>query len=699
MSSIPGEFPPPPPRACFGRDELIEKIIGLAENLTPVALVGTGGIGKTSIALTVLHDNRITERFGDNRRFIRCDQFTASCAHLLSRLSEVIGAGIENPKNLTLLRPFLSSNEMLIVLDNAESILDPQGMDAQEIYAVIGELSQFKTVSLCVTSRIATVPRHWKRLVIPTLSIEEACDIFYDIYGDNGRSDIINDLLRRLDFHALSIALLANVAFHNMWDYDRLAKEWDTHRTQVLRTDYNESLAATIELSLASPTFRELGPNAHDLLSVVAFFPQGINESNLDWLFPTVSDRTKVFDKFCILSLTYRSNGFVTMLAPLRDYLSPKDPKSSSLLCMTKHHYFTRMAVNINPNKPNFGETRWITSEDVNVEHLLDVFTTIDADSDSIWGTCANFMEHLSWHKQRLVILGPKIEGLPDGHRSKPKCLLRLARLFQSVGNHVERKRLLTHTLRLYRERGDDRGVARTLGDLFGANWEMGLREEGIRLVEEAVEIYKRLINTVAEDECFTALISLLGSGGRPNATEEVASRGIDLFAQKGEQYRVCELHRGLGQLYHSKGETEKAINHFEVARGIASSFDWHDQLFFVHYDLAKLSLDESRFDDAQAHVERARSHASNHTYSLGRAMEVQAELWYRQDRLEEAMSEAVRAADVYEKLGAAKDLKKCGRLIEQIGLRVVQQVLSTALARALAEVTVIAVLPWEILQ
>jgi len=651
--------------------------VDLAEKLTPIALTGAGGIGKTSIALTVLHHDRIKQRFGHHRRFIRCDQFPASSAHLLQRLSDVVDAGVQNPENLTPLRTFLSSKEMMIVLDNAESILDPLGKNAQEIYGVVEELSQFSNICLCITSRISTTPPDCKCLDVPTLSMEAARDTFYRIYDSNAdRSIVVDSILKKLDFHPLSITLLATVARQNKWDTTRLTREWERRRTSVLQTQHNRSLATTIELSLASPLFQELGPDARALLGVVAFFPQGVDENNLEWLFPTISNRADVFDKFCILSLTCRTNGFITMLAPLRDYLSPKDPNTSPLLCRTKEHYFTRMSIEINPNRPDFGGTRWIASEDVNVEHLLDVFTTADANSDGVWVACTSFMEHLHWHKKRLTILTPKIEGLPDDHRSKPECLYELSRLFHSVGNHVEQKQLLVRALTIWRERGSDCDVATALTELSNVNQAIGLHKEGVQQAKEASEILERLGDTAGQAQCLIRLAHSLRLGNQLDAAEEAALRAINLLPEKGEEFRFSESHRALGNIYRSKGDTEKAVHHFEVAIGVGSPFNWHETLFCLHYELATLLRGEGRFDDAHAHIGRAKSHAADSAYYLGRATELQAWIWYDQHKLEEARSEALHAADVYGTVGAVKDVEECKSL-----LRVIEKGLNTPVA------------------
>ena len=556
---------------------------------------------------------------------------------------------------------------MIICLDNAESILDPRGTDAREIYAVVEELSLFSNICLCITSRISTIPPACETFDIPALSVEAARDTFYRIYKNGKQSDLVDSILEQLDFHALSITLLATVAHHNKWDTGRLSKEWETQRTDMLRTRHDHSLAATIELSLASPMFQELGPDARGFLGVVAFFPQGVDENNLEWLFPTLSNRANIFDTFCVLSLTHRSNGFVTMLAPLRDHLCPKDPVSSPLLHATKDHYFRRLSVHVDPNTPGFEEARWITSEDVNVEHLLNVFTSIDGNSVEVWDSCAHFMEHLRWHKPRLVALGPKIEGLPDDHGSKPECLFWLAQLFSSVGNHVEEKRLLVRALKLWRERGDDLEVAHTLRFISNADGRLGLHKEGRERVEEALAIYERLNDIKGQGRSWAELARLLYHDKQFDAAEGAALRAIDLLSDKGNQFVVCDCHNLLGNICCSRGEVERAIGHFEGALGIASTFNWHDHLFGINYCLAGLFLGEKRFDDAHAHVERAKSYAVNNPYFLGRGMEMQARIWYKECRLEEAKSEALRAASVFEKMGAAKEVEVCRFILQDI--------------------------------
>jgi len=407
------------------------------------------------------------------------------------------------------------------------------------------------------------------------LSMKTAHRTFYCIHKHSEPSDPINDILEKLDFHPLSITLLATVAQYNKRDADRLTREWEQQRTEVLHAQHSGSLATTIELSLASPMFRELGPDVRGLLGVAAFFLQGIDEKNIDWLFPAVSHGPTMFDTFCTLSLTYRSNGFATMLAPLRDYLRPKDPTSSPLLGATKDCYSSRLSAGLDSERPGFEELQWIASEDVNVEHLLDVFASIDANSTNTWNACTNFMDHLYWHKPRLIVLGLKIEALPDDHPSKAHCLQASARLFYSVGNWVERKRLLTHALKLWREQRDDQRVALALGYLADTNRLLGLGKEAMQQVREALEIYERLGDTGRQAWCSIALAALLFKFQRLDDAEEATSSGVGLVPEGGGKFIVCQGRHILGEVYHSKGNREGPARNFEAASKLHLLSTW----------------------------------------------------------------------------------------------------------------------------
>ena len=265
-------------------------------------------------------------------------------------------------------------------------------------------------------------------------------------------------------------------------------------------------------------------------------------------------------------------------------------------------------------------------------------------------------------------MLRSKIEGLPDDHRSKPKCLFELSQLFDSVGHYEERRQLLTHALKLSRERRDDLQVARILMTLSEANTLVfGLHKEGIEQAEEALEIYKRFGDTAGQAECSGNLAWCLFGDYQFGAAEDILSRTIDSLPEKGQDFLLCRLHSFLGMVYNRKGEKEKGIDHLETALGIAYPFNWHRELYSIHYCLADVFGAQDEFEDANTHIERAKSHTVDDTHNLAHAVQMQARIWVQQRRLEDARLEASRALEIYEKLGAAQDARMCRRLLQQI--------------------------------
>ena len=107
-----------------------------------------------------------------------------------------------------------------------------------------------------------------------------------------------------------------------------------------------------------------------------------------------------------------------------------------------------------------------------------------------------------------------------------------------------------------------------------------------------------------------------------------------------------------------------------EIALAVASSLGTVEELFWVNYGLAKALSEQGKFEDAQTRVDHAKSHAVNDAYLLAYAMDLQARVWEEQHRFEEARSEALRALDIFEKLGAAHNAEDTKELLRYIDTR-----------------------------
>ncbi|KAJ7149506.1 hypothetical protein C8R43DRAFT_951979 [Mycena crocata] len=120
ISMLPSE-----PKIFHGREsELSDILTHFALHTPRIAILGPGGIGKTSLARAILHELQITNKFEQFRFFVTCDS-----ASTKAELVALIGAhlGLRPGKDLTglIIHFFSSKPACLLILDNLETLWEP----------------------------------------------------------------------------------------------------------------------------------------------------------------------------------------------------------------------------------------------------------------------------------------------------------------------------------------------------------------------------------------------------------------------------------------------------------------------------------------------------------------------------------------------------------------------------------------------
>ena len=372
----PLEPVPPLPQApmdCISRQEIVNEILDLTDQVASTALHGFIGVGKSFVALSVLHHNRTKAVFGRNRHFLHCGNLADSLGGFLERLSDA--TGISRTTDIGQLWSHLeSSSPRLLVLDGVDPILDPPAPEAREISAIIEELGGNQHVCLVTTSRMYPDIHGFHRVEVPVLSEDGAQEAFYNLCNMT-KSPAVDDLMAELDFHPFSIDLLARSVRENDWDATTLLQAWEDEQTGGLGTDYRQNLKETLELSLRSPTIKNLGTTAQDTLNAIAAFPLGVEEGRLGRIFPHITEVEVAVDVLCRFSLIYRQDGFVKMLSPFRSYFL------GSMVVPAQHEEVIRWGPDCHPAKAcTFFSSRLPYDHSVMAFEVSPVFAVVPPD-------------------------------------------------------------------------------------------------------------------------------------------------------------------------------------------------------------------------------------------------------------------------------------------------------------------------------
>ncbi|KAG2035401.1 hypothetical protein BDR03DRAFT_962563 [Suillus americanus] len=468
--------PPSRPAMLYGRDDLVAELTNLVVNDEHLALIGPGGMGKSSLAKAIINEPLVMDKFADRRFFVTYDGLDPSTITFETFMTRFVGAlGIEiaGTDPVRQISTFLDSASSLIILDNAETFEEASAPPALgDIPSVIAEIANISGVILVLTSRSRrNAPNvQWITKDIPPLDLSSAQAVFFRIYHHTSRSEAEEDikgLLKELDFHPLSINILANAAQQNGWSPITLLKRWNDRHSKVLdgRRGKLQSLSDTMQLSLSSPSVQNLGEDGCRVLAIIAFLPQGLNESLARALLPSLPQVDTICDILCMQSLVYRQDNFIKVLAPIRHYMRDalQAPDSTCLQDMRSFYYRTiRLCSSKRDDHADI-----VISDHLNIEHVVAFNLAYVPDNmDDTHDICWRFLQCLQQHLPRPTTLISAISNIVENSSTwklKARCLLSLAQLYNALSQLVEASQTLQAAEELYLTAGDPESMGNCL--------------------------------------------------------------------------------------------------------------------------------------------------------------------------------------------------------------------------------------------
>ena len=594
---------------------LLETLL-MEERRPLVTLVGTGGMGKTRLALHIAH--WLAPRFPDGAAFVALSS-VQQAGELPSAIARALGAPLAGDSGaVEQLDTLLAEQSLLLVLDNFEHLL-ACGDAAVALVSHIVEHAPGVQLLVTSTERLRLAAESIVELggltgagaageSVPAdavaLYVERARQVAPDYVLTPDNRAAVERICLLLEGMPLGVELAASWA--RMLSAQEIADEIARSLDFLTLADRSAPARHRSLRAVFDHTWRLMTPEEQRILPRLAVFRGGFDRgAALEITGTTLLQLAGLIDKSVLrVAEEARGNGATTVRYSLhgllRQFLLEKLEKEGELDAIRRAHarYFVDLAERAYPNlfgKETATWQRLLEQEQQNFQAALN-WTLAEASDAYLGLRLAGSLSRLwrlggAWRSGR-AWLEQALAGPAGAPAERARALVGLGDLCLALSDHACSERHLRAGLDLWEQIGEQRWLAWTRFQLGMLASSQGHATQALAELDTALALYRQL----GDDWGVATVLNQLGSvaitAGDYARAGVYLNDAITLMRGLGDRRTGLAVSlNALGRIVLAQGDVTQAVAHFEEALDIFAERNVREGLAWSYINLGLAGL------------------------------------------------------------------------------------------------------------